>query len=155
MKFVFLIIAAMFSLPALASAPQVGDQAVYDVTTPGATTQYVRSIIEYSSVSQSYLVDFYQVGSPQGTHSTTWLTAAALEGNERFISDCTGSGGKTVPVTVPAGSFNACEIPADGDVIVDLADVPFYLTHSLKPHAVGPPDEWKLHSFTRGSGMPQ
>jgi hypothetical protein len=118
MKTIFMSLVSMLFAATAFAMPAVGDNAVYNVTISQGG-QSVAGTLEstitaanggtYTVESKINLGGQSQVQNDQ--RSEQEMVSDALVG--QIMGNCAQYGGKLESVTVPAGTFNACALPAD------------------------------------------
>jgi len=137
------ILSAFFLSTAAFAMPQVGDQAVYDLTlTKDGQTYHAVGVEELVATDGSRFLQRETQkmdGQPEQV-SENWKDASELVSDARadqMLAQCAQAGGSPATTTVPAGSFATCALDVnnqdEGGVPsgkVWLGKVPFGVVHA-------------------------
>lgn len=157
MNKLFIALAALISVQAYAT-PKVGDFAEFD-TVLSLNGQQVTGSITLEIIQQNDQNQFLRretvVFPGQDTQTEEiWINADELINDatiDNVLANCATSGGALQTISVPAGEFQTCALPSEGEDSKDLAyvaKVPFGIAQydSLKK-ANGMLMQLKLKSF--------
>src|SRR5262245_45791438 len=112
-------LSALVSVSALA-APKLGDQAIYDATiTLNGQTTAATAVLELVQQDGAKFLQRTTVTHAGREPKVTdeWKEGEALLSDakiDEILAKCAAEGGKPASVTVPAGTFAACEIAFEG-----------------------------------------
>ncbi|HEY8279907.1 MAG TPA: hypothetical protein VIH99_09800 [Bdellovibrionota bacterium] len=121
--------AGLFVAISASAMPNVGDQAVYDVTSTqgGQSTKfaYVMEIVSYDAAANKFLQqNKYQIPGQPERVETEWKDASEYVSDatvDDVLANCRDYGGTPQTIKVPAGTFPTCKLPVSDQKRLQIA----------------------------------